>query len=734
MVSYGEYVFAGTGPEGILLRSKDRFFWEEIYSVDDINIKSLYVQNDTLFMGTSPDGIIYVMDLTTGDITSSQVLGNEIYGFIYYKNKMYAAGGIPTQIWAYNAVKNRWDTVYSPHSTAITKMLIYQDKLYITSNSENIISFDGSFWKLESIGVDNVSSVRSVSKEPFSHLTDTFINRANSQRSNLADIYDDEDIYDIYPVNYSKGLKAADVDGGSLVVGSQTYSKIYNFIDGVFYPIFQTEEANTIHYLLNIGVGVNLASVDNKLYLIYCGDLPSSTTTTTTRIATVTETTTTSAPLLSIIYPKGGEDLVVGTTITIQWDSSSSINDAIKIELYKGNEVSLTINPNTSNDGSYEWDIPSMLPGTDYKMVLTWLTTSTDQKGKTISSEFFNIWTTALPTTTTTTTTVIDVNLPQTSNSRGIPLIEFANDEYITYMIKDVAKGGILFATSQGRVIGCQESVVNAYLTGDRNVYAEVKDGFGNVSDTAWTTFFYALYDRIAKINEQKEVTKWKFEVQPAAILIDRITGVFLSPILSVKEDLDFWKQLIWRETKPANTEIIICIRTADSVDELKRLSWDYCFISEASDRAYGSTGFIIRDLNTYQIKGKYLQFKVTMTTDSHDVSPSILSLTITYSTKFATYFFTTKFALQNQSNVKSGLVTANMTEPQNTEIRFGIAGTNTADWNDYTVVDPNKLFSLNNFERMKVGIKMIAYDDNIPEVAEFSLLTGSEIDNQINN
>jgi hypothetical protein len=73
------------------------------------------------------------------------------------------------------------------------------------------------------------------------------------------------------------------------------------------------------------------------------------------------------------------------------------------------------------------------------------------------------------------------------------------------------------------------------------------------------------------------------------------------------------------------------------------------------------------------------------------------------------------------------------MTEPQNTEIRFGIAGTNTADWNDYTVVDPNKLFSLGNLERMKVGIKMISYDDNYPEVAEFSLLTGSELDNNIN-
>jgi hypothetical protein len=73
------------------------------------------------------------------------------------------------------------------------------------------------------------------------------------------------------------------------------------------------------------------------------------------------------------------------------------------------------------------------------------------------------------------------------------------------------------------------------------------------------------------------------------------------------------------------------------------------------------------------------------------------------------------------------------MTEPKNTEIKFGIAGTNTSDWNDYNVIETNKLFALNNLERMKIGIKMVSYDENVPEVAEFSLLTGSEKDNNIN-
>jgi hypothetical protein len=719
----------------VLLRSINRSFWEQIYSVDDIHIKALYVQKNTLFIGTAPKGQIYLMNLITNNVSLSQEIGNEASNFIYYKNTMYASGGIPNQIWSYNLVTNKWDVVYSPHATIITKMLVFQDKLYVFSNSENIISFDGEFWKVETTGVDNISSIRATSTEPFSVFSGEQIDRKLAQKSSINEVFEPEDVYDIYPMHYSRGVGSADIDGNSLVIGSSNYSKIYNLIGGTLYPIFQTEELNTIHSLLNLDVGVNLASVDNKLYLIYCGEISDATTTstTTTEIPRVTTTTTTSK--VAIFYPVAGDNLVVGTTITIQWLSTSSINDSVKIDLYKDNESVLVINPSTSNDGTYDWDIPSsLIPGADYKIVLTWLSALPAVPGSNVSeSGRFGIWYAPFPTTTTTTTTLAAVATPVTANCRGIPLLDLANNEYITFMMKDVSKGGILIATSNGRIIGCEQAFINAYLTGDRDIYAEVKDGFGNVSDTTWASVFYELYNKIAEVNEQKEIVKWKYVVQPSAILTDRITGVFLSPILSVKQDLNFWKQLIWQETKPDSTEIIICVRAADSEDLLRATPWDYCFVSDDSDGGYGSAGFITRELSDYQIKGKYLQFKVTMTTDAKNITPSVLNLAITYSTKFATYFFTTKFVLENESNVKSGMFVANMTEPINTEIKFGIAGTNSADWNDYEVVPLDKLFSLNNIERLKVGIKMIAYDDNTPEVAEFSLLTGSEKQNGIN-
>ena len=121
------------------------------------------------------------------------------------------------------------------------------------------------------------------------------------------------------------------------------------------------------------------------------------------------------------------------------------------------------------------------------------------------------------------------------------------------------------------------------------------------------------------------------------------------------------------------------------------------------------------------------------MVTDSQNVTPVVLDLAVTYSTAFAVYFFTTKFSLENNANTKTGLITANITEPINTEVKFGIADENTTDWNDYTVVDPNKFFALDNFENMKVGIKMVAYDNEVSEVAEFAVMTGADLDTRIN-
>ena len=217
--------------------------------------------------------------------------------------------------------------------------------------------------------------------------------------------------------------------------------------------IFQTESQNTVHSILNIDIGVNLASIDSKLYLIHCGSLQNSLITTTTTTMEPTTTTTTTLSTVNVTFPAGGETFVIGDTITITWTSSKSASDVVKIELYEGETLAWTINGGTSNDGSYEWLIPNaFLPSDNFKIVITWLS-SGNEEGNVGSSDIFAISATAVPTTTTTTTTFADPTLPDTSVCRGVTLLELRDDEYITSMIKDVGDGGVLFATSRGRIL-----------------------------------------------------------------------------------------------------------------------------------------------------------------------------------------------------------------------------------------------------------------------------------------
>ena len=728
-----EDVYVGTGADGILLKSSDRQFWSKIYTVDDSNISALIVQNRNLFIGTTSTGKIYIRDLDTNTTALSAELGASISEFCYFQNNMYVATSNPSKIYKFNTETLKWDFIYKPYASVVTEMFSDVNKMYVFLDAEDFISFDGQHWGLEKTNIDNISSFRYVSTEPFSHNTESFINRQDIKG---VEGLDNEEIYSVFPIRYAKGIRSATLDGSALVLGSSNYGRVWNYSDGNLNSIFQTESSNTVYSILNLNIGTNLVSIDNKLYLVHCGELET-TTTTTTDIPTTTTTTTTAPGIVSLIFPNGGEALYLGEIITITWSSSLGVTEAMKLELYKNGEVDRVINPGTSNDGSYEWIIPAdIIPGIDYKIGITWLSTGNAGSEVNLSNSDFIISGTEIEATTTTTTTtmITDSNLPDIDDCRGIPILVLPENEQILVMKKDISKGGILFGTSKGRILWTDEVIVNAYLTGDRKVYAEVQDGFGNVSDTASTSVFYALYNKIAEINSDKEVVKWKFEENASVIMTDRLAGTFLSPIINVKEDLGFWKQLLWREEKPSNTEILICIRAASTVEELKLKSWDDCFISRDSDRGYGSTGVIIRDLLDINLKGQYLQFKVVMTTDVENISPSLLDLTITYSTKFAVYFFTTKFSLQNNSDVKTGLLVANMTEPVNTKIKFGISNTNSSDWENYTVVDPNKFFELNDFENIKVGIKMISYDDNIPEVAEFALMNGSEKNNLLNS
>jgi hypothetical protein len=71
---------------------------------------------------------------------------------------------------------------------------------------------------------------------------------------------------------------------------------------------------------------------------------------------------------VTVSAPNGGESWEQGSTQSITWTSTGDI-DNVKIELYKGTELSTTISSSTTNNGTYSWTIADDQDvGSDYKV------------------------------------------------------------------------------------------------------------------------------------------------------------------------------------------------------------------------------------------------------------------------------------------------------------------------------------------------------------------------------
>jgi len=713
---YGEMAFAGTGSNGMILKTTDRYIWSNYYQTQDDHVTALMVNEEYLFVGTTPSCKIYRINLNTNADNYYREFGGSARDFAIYKNNIYLAIDGSPRIYRYNSSQNQWDLFYEPYGK-INRMKTIGDKLFVVMERENIIYFDGESWSLFGNGLENISSVRNISKNIFTYYDYSFIDRSTVVETQE---WPSEKIFDVFPQNISVGLNTIEQDGTSVVIGSSNKARIYRVLDDKIKTIFDTQ-GTAVHSLLNVSVGVNLAAIDNKLYLLHAGDISSNDATTTTT-ATVQEPEELSQGTINITFPEGGEEFELGETINIRWTSERGINDAVKIELRSIGGESSIINSRTTNSGTYEWEMPlSIAVGVGYQIYIEWLSASESGTNSDITGTFAIV----SQTTTTTTTTTIAPNPqePSMTNNKGIPILELPNWEYITSMQKDPVKDWIIFSTSEGRILRCDEALFNAYLTGEKTVYANIVDGFGNISNTVSIDFFYALYRKISQITSDKEIIRSKYVVDSSAIMSDIVKGIFLSPVLFVKEDLGFWKELIWEETKPEGSDIVIYLRNANSVDELNLKTWDYAFCSRSPE-----SGTITRELNNINLDGRYLQIKVEMSMKSLGNGPSVAKITVNYSTKQASYFFTNKLKMENNADAQKGLLTATMTEPQNTEIKFGISTVNSSNWDDYDVITPDMAFNMENAENVKVGIKFISYDDShIPVVDEFALMVGAD-------
>ena len=72
----------------------------------------------------------------------------------------------------------------------------------------------------------------------------------------------------------------------------------------------------------------------------------------------------------TLSVPDGGELWEQNSTHTVTWDDN--LDEKVKMDLYKGGALNLTITDSTESDGSYDWDIPlDQEVGDDYSIKIT---------------------------------------------------------------------------------------------------------------------------------------------------------------------------------------------------------------------------------------------------------------------------------------------------------------------------------------------------------------------------
>lgn len=301
-------------------------------------------------------------------------------------------------------------------------------------------------------------------------------------------------------------------------------------------------------------------------------------------------------------------------------------------------------------------------------------------------------------------------------------ILHLNGDQRITSLFTDAISNCVFIGLSDGRIIKAEKSVVNAYATGNRTVSSIIENGYGSVSNEVFNKAIYLCRNQILQVEQEGYISsRWETENPFSANRTYEIEGIFTSQALYAGDDFIVWKDVLWESSGLEDSEILIQVRVGKTEQELlskEWLSFDTLNTSET------------RSLNSLNGNGSWIQVRAILKTSERDFSPSINTISISYQTRYAVYFFTTKFTMERGANLKSGLIVANMNVPQNTEIKVGIVDSNTADWTKYNIVPLDRAFPIipENSERLKIGFKFIShYPASYANVDEFAMMVSGE-------
>lgn len=139
-------IYAGTGPNGIVLKSTDLSTWTIFTTIEDCHVRSLAVWANALFMGTQPKGRIYVHNFKSDEeYLFVETEDESVVAFAEYNGKLFAGTAPAGIVYSFDGIV--WKEEHRPYGGGVTAMATSDKGLFVFSRrAEGPVVFDGSSW------------------------------------------------------------------------------------------------------------------------------------------------------------------------------------------------------------------------------------------------------------------------------------------------------------------------------------------------------------------------------------------------------------------------------------------------------------------------------------------------------------------------------------------------------------------------------------------------------------
>jgi hypothetical protein len=181
-----QYVYAGTGPFGKIIRSSNYYKWDDFQTVDDKHVKSMILWSNALFFGTQPNGKIYTYNFSTDRFYEFVQTEDECVScFCSFGDNLYAGTSPRGVVYVFDGIK--WSKIFQACG-GINSMSVLGDSMYaLVDKLETAIKYDGNQWVVMDVKETiNESLYSSSSSEPVLSESSSSVSSMSSESSSLS--------------------------------------------------------------------------------------------------------------------------------------------------------------------------------------------------------------------------------------------------------------------------------------------------------------------------------------------------------------------------------------------------------------------------------------------------------------------------------------------------------------------------------------------------------------------